>query len=413
MNLRSPVVVRMSLLRQAAAGVPLFLGVLLLVLAGCGDVFRPVANPVPQPGGDPGLTKRAVVLENNGGTPATTGGVDTFDISGDTDVGFTAVGRVPVFIASSPGGGRIWVSNQADDSLSTFATLSPTTPATTVSLVPGSRPGFLATTQVDAMFVAETGTNKVAAVSASQLVVQAEISLPASPKLLVELPNATKLYSINADGSISDITPTDFTAPATTFASGGTDPRWAVASPDSGFVFVVDGASNTIFVINTANDSVTPVAAPGLSTPVFAFYDSHFKRLYVVNGGSNSVSVLDASNALGLPSLTAAPIGVGSAPVAVTVLADGSQAFVANSGSGTVSVINGNSLTVSSTIAVGTTPLSIASSADSLRVYVANRDTPPSNSPTGSISIIATSTDTVIVSPRPTTSTPIQVIMAQ
>lgn len=411
MTPRSWAVARSNLLRQASLAASLLLFVFFL--AGCGDTFRPVATPITQPGGDPNLSRRAVVLENNGGTPAATGGVDVFDVSGDTNVGFVSSGHDPVFLASSPGGGRIWVSNQPDDSLSTFATLAPSNGAITVSLPPGSRPGFMATVQSDNMFVAETGTNKVGAVSQSQLILAAEIAVPASPKFLVELPDAAKLYSINTDGSISDITPSDFSSPAKTFPSGGTDPTWALASPDSGSLFVLDGASNTIFVVNTGTDAVTAVAAPGLSNPVFAVFDPRFNRLYVANRGGNSVSILDGSQPTTLPSLTSSPVPVGSAPVALTVLADGSRAYVANSASGTVSVINGSSLTLSKTIPVGTNPLSIASSSDSKRVYVANRDTPPSTSPTGSISIITTSTDSVVVSARPTTSGPIQTIMAQ
>lgn len=379
----------------------------LLLLSGCGDTFRPVANPIPQPGGDPGLFRRAVVLEANGGAP-NSGGTDNFDVSGDTNVGFVGVGRNPVFLTLSSDHTRAWISNQADDSLSSYPTGATTSGAVTTTLPPGSQPGFLASTEPDLMFVAETGTSKVAAISGTSLVFNGEIAVPAAPKILVELPNQAKLYSINVDGSISDIAPKDFSVAPVTFASGGTDPRWALATPDSTFLFVFDGASNTIFAVNTSNDTVTPVAAPGLSTPIFARYDSHFKRLYIINAGSNSVSVLDATSPPALPPVSASPIAVGSGPVQLTVLVDGSRVYVANSASNTVSVINASSLTVAKTIAVGADPVSIDSSSDSSRVYVASRNT--AGAPQGTIGIIQTSNDTDILNPHGTLANPILVV---
>jgi YVTN family beta-propeller protein len=381
--------------------------IITLLLSGCGDTFRPVANPIPQPGGDPGFFRRAVFLENNGGAP-NSGGTDNFDVSGDTNVGFVAVGRNPVFLALSPDRQRAWVSNQADDSLSSYPTAATTSGAVTTTLPAGSQPGFLASTESDLMFVAETGTSRVAAVSASSLVFTGEVVTPAAPKILVELPNQAKLYSINVDGSISDIVPKDFSVAPVTFASGGTDPRWALATPDSTFLFVFDGASNTIFAVNTSNDSVTPVAAPGLSTPIFAQYDNSFKRLYIINAGTNSVSVLDATSPPALPPVTASPIPVGSGPVQLTVLADGSRVYVANSAGNSVSVINANSLTVTKTIAVGANPVSIASSGDSSRVYVASRNT--AGAPQGTIGIIQTANDTDILNPHGTLANPILVV---
>jgi YVTN family beta-propeller protein len=81
---------------------------------------------------------------------------------------------------------------------------------------------------------------------------------------------------------------------------------------------------------------------------------------------------------------------VGTAPRSVTALADGSRAYVANSGSGTVSVINTLNNTVVKTIPVGTAPLSVGSAPDSSRVYVAN-------SGSNNTSIIRTSDDTVLL----------------
>ncbi|MGH9602362.1 MAG: YncE family protein [Terriglobales bacterium] len=76
--------------------------------------------------------------------------------------------------------------------------------------------------------------------------------------------------------------------------------------------------------------------------------------------------------------------------MSVTGLADGSRAYVANSGSNTVSVINTLNNTVTKTIAVGSAPLSVGSAPDSSRVYVAN-------SGSNNTSVIRTSDDTVLL----------------
>src|SRR5260370_12406440 len=68
-----------AVLNKAAAGV-----VCLVLLAGCGDTFRPVANPIPPPRGNPVATiEMAIILPANGaGTnPGTTA---SFNFSGDT-----------------------------------------------------------------------------------------------------------------------------------------------------------------------------------------------------------------------------------------------------------------------------------------------------------------------------------------
>jgi YVTN family beta-propeller protein len=81
---------------------------------------------------------------------------------------------------------------------------------------------------------------------------------------------------------------------------------------------------------------------------------------------------------------------VGTAPAAVTVLPDGSRAYVANSGSGTVSVISSLSNSVSRTITVGADPTHIAASSDSSKVAVLKAGA-------NSVTTINTANDTVSV----------------
>jgi YVTN family beta-propeller protein len=85
-------------------------------------------------------------------------------------------------------------------------------------------------------------------------------------------------------------------------------------------------------------------------------------------------------------------IGVGSRPAGVVISTDG-RMFVANAGSGTVSVVNtatgqridANSSVFSKDIAVGSSPSALAMSVDGKRLYVANRGS-------GTVSVINTDT---------------------
>jgi RHS repeat-associated protein len=86
---------------------------------------------------------------------------------------------------------------------------------------------------------------------------------------------------------------------------------------------------------------------------------------------------------------TSANVTVGTTPVSCTYSLDGSKLYVLNSGSGTVSVINTSSNTVSSTITVGTSPSSMTLSPDGSLLYVANNGS-------GNVSVISTASNTVI-----------------
>jgi YVTN family beta-propeller protein len=377
----------------------------LLWLLGCAQTYRPVANPIIGPGGDPGPTKGAVVVDNNGGG---IGATDVVNVGGDTNGGTLVMGTNPVHAGILPTNSRAYVANQGDDSVSSFFIFLPSNGVTVTSLPAGSQPVFVNTTQSNLVFVAEPGTGKVAAISTAANTLSSETSVGGTPVALAETPNQLHLYVVLTGGNVVDLNPGDFSVPGTTIAVGAS-PVFAASSPDSSLLFVVNQGGNSVSVISTATDTVVQTIPVG-SSPNFAKYDPKLKRVYVTNSGGNTVSVIDASGTVPFPA--PATVTVGSAPTSVTALADGSRAYVANSGSGTVSVINAASLTVTKTIGVGTTPLSLDSSSDSTRVIVANRDTVNAGSPIiGSISCINTATDTVIVTLIPGSSNPRWVVI--
>ncbi len=102
---------------------------------------------------------------------------------------------------------------------------------------------------------------------------------------------------------------------------------------------------------------------------------------YVTNYSSGTVSVIDtASNTV------TATLAVGSGPERVAFTPDGSKAYVTNSLSNTVSVIDTSTNMVVATIPVGSSPAGEDISPDGTKVYVAT---------TGAVWIVDTASDTV------------------
>jgi len=125
--------------------------------------------------------------------------------------------------------------------------------------------------------------------------------------------------------------------------------------------------------------SVTATVPVG-SEPVCATYDSRDGYVYVVNFGSENVSVIKGTSLV-------ATIPVGALPECATYDADNGYVYVANTGSNSVSVINGSSAITS--LRVDYQPLSSVYDPLDGYLYVANLGTSnDSLNGTGNITVI-------------------------
>lgn len=346
----------MTTRRRTGSGVLLLA---LLVWTGCGDVFRPVANPIPGPPPDPQNFHFAIVASQN--APGNPGSGMQIDVSGDTNVGTVKTGSLgvvppgqgPVHAAIlPPSAARVYVANGMDDTVSTFTPASifgSIGAASTITLPQGSDPIFVHSTESQTMYVANKGilsalspicpgTSTVAAINTASEVVTKFICVGPHPTVLAETPNAQKLYSVNGDGTISSINPVDLSVnppiPSSAFSA---TPIWAVTSLDNSALFVLDQAG-TLSAFDTFNDKFVAATTPALATPDanFLLLDRHLNRLYATNPRNNTVTVLDAattsvnSAAPRGPQLlaTVALPSAATNPVMVTALNDGTQAYV-------------------------------------------------------------------------------------
>jgi YVTN family beta-propeller protein len=370
---------------------------------GCGDQYRPIANPIVSPGGQPQNLYNAFVLSYN---PVGFGSVTQIDVSGDSNQSVLAMSYGSVAeIFQGAVAGAIFVANRDGDSVSEVSLIGTST-ITNIGLSPGSRPVALAATSSTQVYVANSGTNffcpstgSVSVISTTSLVATNTVCVGPSPVAIVQQPNGGYVYIANSgDSSISVFNPVSLSVSNTLTQAGGLhqNPVAMVASPDGAYIYVVaQGNGSTpgwLDIINTATNTVGASVPVGLS-PTSIYYDTFLNRLYVTNTGDNTVTVFDATNvSLGInPAIpTLAVAAVGSAPVSVAALPNGRSFYVANQASNTVSVVSSSSFQVVGTVAVGQKPVFIATEPSSTKVYTAN-------SAGGSISIIQTFDNTVVL----------------
>ena len=159
----------------------------------------------------------------------------------------------------------------------------------------------------------------------------------------------------------------------------GPTPGFAAASPSGRLVYVANrgGGQPTgglLTVIDTSTDAVTAhIPIPDGPARYLAFSPDG-TRLYVsvstASGrGPDKVDVVDTSS-----NTVITAINVGLRPTALAVAPDGSEVWVPNHDSGTVSVIDAQTNTVAATIHVPPNPHWVAFSADGRRVYTADHE---------------------------------------
>ncbi len=375
-------------------GVSLLLLAVVLLLAGCGDLFRPIANPIFPPGVDPQHLRIALVLSLN---PGGTGTAASIDVSGDDNVGNHPLGGSPVHAAFAPTGTLAYVANWAGDSVSVLNAAS-TASATTISLASGSKPIYIAR-GANTAFTANSGDNTISVITSVGGVesVSDNITLDAAPVSLALTPDGTKLYCLKVDGTAAVVNTANNSIAASIFVGGGTlldvgafDPAsgprvWTAMRPDGSAVYVLNPTNSTVYAIDVASNTVNPVGTVG-SAPSEIVFDNALKRIYVVNSGSNSVSVFDANVS---PPTFLRNVNTGGSPRALTALADGSRFYVVNSADNNLSVFDAASLSLRKTVGVGTTPVWVDSSPESSKVYAVSQSS-------GDVSILRTSDDSVV-----------------
>jgi YVTN family beta-propeller protein len=239
---------------------------------------------------------------------------------------------------------------------------------------------------------------------------QQEIALAPNPVQFAGTPTATRIYAISQSASgAAPLAMNACATPGTVSQAGevaaietpvntissripvGICPVYGIMSGDNNRAFILNRGSNTLTVLNVQQNALdtqfqVPDAAPGTipvgAGPVHAALYQPSSLLVTANYDSNTVSVINVgldifgNDAANFGQSRTIPVGRG--PVAVTILQDGTRAYVANQLDGTVSVVDLTSFVVTGTIpvfgAAHPDAISSTSAIGTGQVFVVSRD---------------------------------------
>jgi YVTN family beta-propeller protein len=148
--------------------------------------------------------------------------------------------------------------------------------------------------------------------------------------------------------------------------SVGAGPDFALYNSDNQFVYVLNGESNNVTIINGTSDRVYANVPVG-HYPDYAVSSSYLGAVYVENAESNNVSVIH-----GFSNAVIATIPVGNSPTMLAYDSGKNEVFSANQGTGNVSVVAASTNSVVANINVGSSPWGIAYDSNNGHVFVSN-----------------------------------------
>jgi YVTN family beta-propeller protein len=384
--------------------------------AGCGNPYRPVINPVRPTGPSPAPTAYVVAITQPAGAQA---GVATLlDFSGDTVLAQATIGNFPLDFTLDAAGATAYTIDR-DGSLSNIpiTTSLQTKNVSTSTLTSNSVP-INTIVGSGVLYVIDQSTNEIDTLTGTPPGLKQAIPVAPATGLinLVGRTTASRFYAISQNvgpavcgnpGSVTTVgTASALEASTNTISATipvGICPVYGVASVDGLRSFILNRGSGTVSVIdaqkNILDNQVNPTTGLSNGTltlpagPVYAELYDTTSQLVTANYDSNTISVIDVTTDAfdnDAPTFgTIHNVAVGNGPSSVTVLQDGSRAYVANSKDSTISVVNLSSYTVEKTI---TLPLNSDGTAPHPRMVVSTY-----NYPTGKVYITSPDSQTLII----------------
>ena len=421
----------------------------VLCFSGCGNSYRPVVSAINPVGPAGQATKYAIALSSP--SPTSNGLLTVVDFAGDTILSTPAVLANPNYLALSSGGSQGFAINAAG-AINEFDVGNPTqlisSRVVQGTLPTGALPVSISVAALSGqavnVFVPQAGRSRVAVLNTSGAL-QQEVSTASNPSYVVAAEGAARAYAISpgtgtAAGFVSAIEAGTYSISST--IPVGLNPVYGVMTADVRRAFILNKGSGTVSVLNVVNnavDSTTPVIpATGILgvNPVWADLSPRTNQLVVLSAGDGvspgslsiiSIPLCNATAQATNPTCVAAnpvdavefgrviatvPVGVN--PSMVSVLQDGTRAYVVNAGNaptgieGSVSVVNLISGTVTATIpAVSSVAATQAVSSTPAAVYGhPNTVSATTGAPTGKVyitssdnrylTVLETTTDTVL-----------------
>jgi len=420
------------------------------LVSGCGNNYRPVITPVATTG--PAAQPQSFAVVVSAPAVSSPGIATVIDYSGDTVLAEASIGPGPSTFTLDWYGANGYTVN-SDGTLSnapissslqaknvTYSTLTATfQPVNFFSPSAGLYLTDLSNNSVD-VFYGFPQAYKLSIPVAPTPVMMTGAAQVAERDYVISQGNSqggnvASAVTCNQSPRTASLGEVDSIEVATSTVSAqipaGKCPVYALESPDTRRVFVLNRGDDTITVINgqtnapnacspftgqtgatvtchpvlplslnavnsinaqcaATHSMLPPCGGPPNGTagmtatagPVFAEYNTATSQLVVANYDGSTVSVIDVSlDEFGNDSATFGTtftIPVGNNPASVTALADGSRAYTANQTDGTVSIVNLTSHTFEKTLPVNGHPRTVVSTQNSLygKVYAASPDSP-------------------------------------
>jgi DNA-binding beta-propeller fold protein YncE len=388
--------------------------ILLAAVAGCGNQYRPVVTPVRPTGPSPAPESFAVAITQPSG--AAPGIATVLDFSGDTVLAQATIGNFPLDFTLDGAGATAYTVDR-DGSLSDIpiSTSLQTKNVLTSTLTDTAIP-INAIVGTGNLYVVDQSSDEIDVLTGSPPGLKQAIQFPLGLINMAGRSASVRFYAIS-----QNVGPTICGTPGSVVTTGvasaleastntisatipvGICPVYGLQSADGLRTFILNRGSGTLTVIdsqkNTLDNQISAITGLPNSTltlpagPVYAdFYDTT-SQLVTANYDSNTISVIDVTTDAfdnDSPQFgTIHNVTVGSGPSSVTVLQDGTRAYVANSNDGTVSVVSLSSYTVEKTI---TLPLNQDGSTPHPRTIVSTY-----NYPTGKVYVTSPDSENLVI----------------
>jgi YVTN family beta-propeller protein len=405
------------------------------VIAGAGTANPTVAPVTLTVGSSPQAVAvnpdgRYAYVTNTGSTPGTVSVISAADSSSPAVTPSPlVVGNDPTAVAFTPDGRFAYVTNAGSGTVSVIGGANTDAPTVVKTVSVGGSPhGVAITPDSQYAYVTDTLTGNdvtvLAGADSGNPTVSAFVTVGSGSGAVAITPDGQYAYVLNTGaGTVSQIGNVDSLSPGLpiTIPVGGAPQDIAISADGrsayvtdylAGSVDVIDGAETStpkvlssplappttgsdptgvamaapivaavpMTVANSSSNTVSDigpswnVTLPVGSSPFGAAVTPDGTYAYVADSGSDTLSQIVGADTAD-PTVTSLPLPVGSGPVAVAITPDGSYAYVTDAGSGTVSVIDGADTThptvsASPPLTVGSGPAAIAITPDGRFAYV-------------------------------------------
>lgn len=299
----------------------------------------------------------------------------------------TNLGDLPLSLALSPHGDMLLVSDDGQGTQS-LQVVDPATSAVTQTL-PYSSPqslfaGLAFSPDGSRAYASGGGDDQIHtyAVSGGRLTEGTPLALPATnpagttvnmfPAGLAATADGTRL--VVADHLADAASVVNLSTKAITTVAVGHAPVDVAVTPDSTTAYVTNQGADTVSVLDLTSTSPTVSTSITVGThPNALALDAGHHRLYVADGDSDQVSVVDTSTNKIDRTIDLAPYSganVGSNPTGLALSSGAGTLYVSNAGNNDVDVVNLESGKVTGSIPTGWYPSAVTVS--SSKLYVAN-----------------------------------------